>query len=290
MRTFQDMYTEAADITGDSSATTLVSIKGWINQAKNIFNSSVRHHITRESRTANIVAAQQYYQLPRECIRPTGIVVDGDPMIEIKSEQRWREVNSMTSSGTATHFFIRGAGEIGLWPIPSASITSGLEVYFETKEKDMTQADYTTGTVTVANGDQTIVHSAGGFTASMVGRYFSVTDGTDGFYYKIGAYTDVNTLELENVYEGASGAAKTFKIGESTQIPEEYQESLIDYACYRYYMRQKDDKIALEYKMLFEDAIERARMEYAPKTTSRVIASPYNNYIPNIFDQDFTVS
>lgn len=287
---FGTMCSEVQQDVGDETATTLILIKGWLNKAKNIFNASVRMHVTRDSRTANVVANQQYYQTPRECIRVSGISVDGVPMVEIKSEQRWRELNYSDSTGTPTNFFIKGTGEYGLYPIPSEAIASGIEVYFESREKDMTADNYTSGTITVVNGSQTITHSATGFTASMVGRYLAVTDGTDGFYYKIGTFISTSALGLENVYEGPDGAAKTFIIGESPQIPEEYHESLEDYAKFRWYLRQKDREIAMDFKKLFEADVERAKTEYGPKTTGRVIPSRYNQPHTNIFDQIETIT
>jgi hypothetical protein len=277
-KTFQDLYSEVQEMTGDTNTTTLAYIKKWINQGQRLFNAASKRYFLREEKSANLVANQQYYQLPVDCIRVKNVKVETTseprPVTEIQSEEEWDRMNMYSSTATdPTHFFIRGSKEIGLYPTPSTAYTSGLIISYEKGEKSMTQADYTTGTITVTNGDATITHSATGFTASMVDRYFQVTDGSEGYFYKIASYTDTANLELENVYQGSSGSAKTFRIGESSQIPDEFHESLIDYALYRYYLSKKDLGSAGEFKSLFEAALERCKENYSAKTSSAVIHS-----------------
>jgi len=238
------MYQEVQEMVADTNTTTLGYIKKWLNQAQRIFNNETKRYFLRESKTANIVASQQYYQLPIDCVRVRNVTIQTTDKpwetTEIQSEEEWNKLNKYSSTTSyPTHFFIKGMNEIGLYPIPSGAITNGLIISYEKSEKSMTQDDYTTGTVTVTNGDATITHSATGFTASMVGRYFQVTDGTEGYWYKIASFTSTSSMELENVYQGASGAGKTFKIGESSQVPDEFHESFVDYAMYRYYLSKK---------------------------------------------------
>jgi len=277
-KTFNDLYSEVQEMTGDTNTTTLTYIKKWINQGQRLFNAASKRYFLREEKKANLVASQQYYQLPVDCIRVKNVKVDTTaeprPVYEVQSEEEWDRMNMYSSTATdPTHFFIRGRNEIGLYPVPSTAYTSGLIISYEKGELSMSQADFTTGTVTVTNGDATITHSAAGFTALMVGRYFQVTDGSEGYFYKVASYTDTSTLELENVYQGSSGGAKAFRIGESSQIPDEFHESLIDYALYRYYLSKKDSGSAGEFKALFDSAIERCKENYSAKTSSAIIHS-----------------
>lgn len=291
-KTFNEMFLEVQEMVGDTNASTLVFIKKWINQAQKLFNAASKRYFLRDEKTANIVATQQFYQLPVDCIRVRNVKVDttsDEPkaLVEVQSEEEWNRLNEYASTANEPiYFFIRGKNEIGLYPTPSTNYTDGLVVSYEKAEKPMSQADYVTGTVTVANGDATITHSAAGFTAAMVGRYFKVND--DGFFYKIATYTDANNMELENVFQGSSGAGLSFTIGESSQVPDEYHESFVDYALYRYYLRQKDLQSANEFKALFDTSLGLCKELYSTKTSSGVIHK--NRFGVNVFHQVDTIT
>jgi len=276
MLTFTALHHSAQQISGDESAGTLIMFKRWINEASHIMRARLGRYWNRESATANLVADQQYYQTPENCLRVTGVVGIVDdaryPLEEVYNEERWNVLNTReVTSEIPAAFFIRGDDEIGIYPIPASAVTGGLEIYFEPREKNMSQDDYTTGTVTVTNGSATITGSGTTFTQAMVGRYFRVTDGSEGLWYRIATFTSTTVLVLENIYEGTSGAAKTYEIGEMANLPDELHEALIDYAMYRYSLRRRDPASTRDYRALWESAIDMARQNYARKTTSRVI-------------------
>jgi len=290
--TFEELYTECQELTGDSSAGSLILFKRWINKARGNFNSALGRYVTRKEKTTDTVASQQYYQLPKDCIRVTGVVYDDGttetPLTQIVSEDKWRELNMYASTGTPEGFFIRGIDEFGLYPKPASAVVNGIIVYYESSERDMTQEDYVTGTVTVTNGSATVTGSGTTFTANMVGRSFEVTDDSGGQYYKIAAYVGATEITLDNYYEEATGAGKTYAIGETSQIPEEFHTSFVDYAMMRYAMKQKDRAGKSDYKDLYEAAIEEAKNRYGSKTTKQV----FNNKrkLTDVFRQTGTLS
>lgn len=278
MLTFQDQYTQAQQTTGLSDAASTTKFKRDINQGGTRFMAVLRRPYNRTERYSNIVAGQQKYQTPEDALRVTEVTAnDGNqdiPLRQIPDERSWLMLNQSGVSGTPTHFFIIGNDEVGLYPTPSASVTNGLKLIFEPRHRLLTQADYTTGTIGVTNGDATVTHSAAGFTAAMVGRVLLVEDGTDGLAYKIAAYTDTSTLELENVYQGPTNAAVTngsWRIGEVMNIPEEFLEGPVDYAMYRHYLSRGDGSKAAGFKTLFDDSIATARDMYGAQTSSQVI-------------------
>lgn len=283
--TFQQLYQGVQEITGDTDTTNLPGMKRSINIGMQTMMAHMRRYWTRASKTADIVAAQQYYQYPTDAIRITGAVITSGgipyPLTFVTSEAEWRRLNIMTTATITipAYAFVRGQDEIGVYPTPSANISGGLEIYYEPRIPNMTQDDFATGTVTVTNGSATITHSAAGFTTKMVGRYFQTTDATDGLWYKITAYVDASNLTLENYYQGISGSGVTFNIGESPPIPEEYHENLIDYGAYRYYLDRKDVGVASEYKSLFDAALVNARSTYTSKTTSSIITNAFDDEV-----------
>lgn len=277
MLTFTQLVTAIQEITGDADTANTPGFKRSINIGMQKYMATMRRYWTRTSKTADLVASQQYYQFPQDAIRVTGVVVTNGgnpyPLQPMTSESQWRRLNVNASLGFAFpgYFFVRGQDEVGIWPIPSAAATSGLEIYYEPRTVNLTQDDYTTGTVTVTNGSQTVTHSAAGFTNRMVGRYFQTTDNTDGLWYKITAFVDASNLTLENYYQGISGSGVNFLIGECPPFPEEYHESLIDYAAYRYFLDRKEIAVANEYKSLFDESLMQCKETYSSKVTGSVI-------------------
>jgi hypothetical protein len=286
MITFQGSYEKCQAISGDTSAATLLTFKTDINQGSKKFNAAIGNYFTRRSKSASLTADQQYYQLPPDCIRVIGVdflqSANGRrfPVLEqIRSEYAWRQLNSNQQSGSLiSYYFVKGADEIGLFPIPSTTISSGLIIYYEPVAAKLTQDDYTTGTVTVTNGSQTVTHSGTGFTQEMVGRGFEVTDGSSLYSYKIAGFTSSSVLTLEEPYVGYSGASKTFVIGETFTFPEEYHDAPTDYALYRYFEMKNNPERAAYHKANFTAAVDEAKERYASSSSSQVITDSHYSY------------
>jgi hypothetical protein len=133
-------------------------------------------------------------------------------------------------------------------PIPS--VTGNLMVLRgRLQTRDLSIADYTTGTiVSIANGGTAVVGSGTTWTADMVGRYIKITEttaagGGDGFWYQIGTYTSATSIGLTKPYEGTSIAAgsATYTIGQCSVIPEAYDIAVV-YRSAALYWRDKGNK------------------------------------------------
>lgn len=277
MITWQESYEKAQTISGDTTAASLAMFKADINLGNRKFNAAIDNYFTRRSKSANLVADQQYYQLPPDCIRVIGIdfVQSGTrrlPVRQIRSEYQWRKMNFVQqSSNWITYYFVKGSDEIGLYPIPSDSVSAGLIIYYEPRSAELSQDDYTTGTVTVTNASQTITHSATGFSQNMVNRCFKVTDGSDGYSYRVSGFTSTSILTLEEPYLGYSGAGKTFKIGETFLYPEEYHDAPVDFALARYFEMNNNKERAAYHLGKFNTALNEAKERYASSSQSQVI-------------------
>lgn len=284
MRTWQELYEQAQSISGDDSAATLALLKSDINLGGHRLNAAIGRYFTRKQKSANLVADQQYYQLPPDCVRVkkvTATVSGGDvyPVKQIRSEFEWDALNIDTqSSDYITYFFVRGHDEIGLWPVPSTAVTSGLTIAYEPRDKDLTQDDFSTGTVTVTNGSTTVTHSGTSFTPQMANRVFKVTDGTDGFWYKIASAPTTSTLTLEEPYLGISGSGRTFKVGEVFLFPPEYHDAPIDFALSRFFELRQNPQRAQYHKMKYEEAVREVKEKYSSSTTSQVITGERDGY------------
>ena len=288
--TFTDQQTIAQEIVGLTDATTLLKLKRDINIGATKFMGLLGREYNRKSRFTDVVASQQYYQMPEDGQKLKEVIVSNGgwdvPLEQVADEHAWRMMNMMSTTGQPSHYFIKGNDELGLYPIPSSTVTGGIELVFSPKHVEVTQSDYLTGTVAATNGSQTITHSATGFTSNMVGQWFEVTDGSDGNWYRISAYNNSSTLTLENYYQGTSSSSLTFRIGQVMDMPEEYLESPVDYACYRHFLKRGDLEKANEFKALFDNAVDEAKNEYGNTTDSQVVLAEPQFRVYNPFRGD----
>lgn len=119
-------------------------------------------------------------------------------------------------------------------PIPS--VTGNLMVLRgRLQTRDLSIADYTTGTiVSIANGGTTVTGSGTAWASGMVGRYIQIANttaanGGDGFFYQIASITSPTVLELVKPYEGPtiSAGAATYLIGQCSFIPQAYDVGVV---------------------------------------------------------------
>lgn len=292
MLTYTQAYSRALDICGvpNTDTITLANLQADINQGLRIFKNASRRYWTRAEKSTNIVASQQYYQLPPDCVRVTTVRANTGsgsfnwPLKQVDSEELWNRFNVVPSNTVIApqYYFIRGNNELGLYPTPSTSVTNGLIVSYETRTPDMSIDDVTNGTVTVSNGNTTVTTSTNIVTPQMVGRWFQVTDGTDGNWYQIVTYDSANSFELGNDYAGISGSSHTFIIGQAPDIPEDYHLGLVYYAAYNFYLKRNESANAMQYKALFEDLLNQYKSNYASKTTG-IVQKPIGDDVFNIF-------
>lgn len=288
MLTFTQLKNRALDITGVQSSSTLdvTNIAQDINQGLRLFKNASRRYWTRKEVSANLVSGQQYYTFPQDIVRITEVRVNSNglnfPVNGVDSEAMWNRINIIPAMtiNLPMYYFIRGYNEIGLWPIPSEAVTAGLVVSYEPRLRDMSVDD--TGGVAGVTNASTAVTSSSLFNANMVGMSMTVTDGSDGNWYPITAYTNSSSITLENYYQGTTEASASVLIGSVPDIPEDYQLGLVYFAAYNFFLKRKDNATATMYKALFEDLLMQYKEVYAAKTTGQVQQS-IDDYRYSIF-------
>lgn len=279
MMTFGQLCSDTQDEAQDDSATTLRLIKRALNQGAQKFGAALRREYKVIERTFSTVAGERRLQMPEDCIRPSTIVITiggiDYPLVEIDDNERWNRLIADDSENDIPEFYhVVGADLYEIWPTPSTSNEDAGKIAYESRMRRMSIADYTTGTITVTAGSQAIVGAGTSFTAQMVGRKLIVEDGgdQDGRGYEITSFTDATHIAVENYYGGLGGGSKTYRIGEVPDFPEEYHESLIDYALYRVYKRRKARGMAKDAKDAFDEAVIQCTADYSSSSSS--------NYIP----------
>lgn len=150
-----------------------------------------------------------------------------------------------------------------LQPIPS-STGNHIVLRGRLNVRDLSIADYTTGTITsIANAGTAIVGSGTTWTADMVGRYIRITETTaanagDGFWYEIGSFTDATHIGLLKPYSGTSISAGTaaYTIGQMSPVPEAYDVAIAYRSAALYWQQNFDLNQAKTYWMMYDGGNE----------------------------------
>ena len=194
----------------------------------------------------------------------------------IQDIELWRQINSTTTQSTSNFVqfcFIKN-DRIELYPIPSSANTATIRYRFI--EKELTQDDYTTGTITtLANEGTAITGSDSTWTAGMVGRYFKIN--ADGQWYKISTFTSTTSIALQNEYQGTAIAAgsEAYTIGQIANIPPGTHELAVYYAVWRWALMKKDVQMGREFERMWKEGIGDALATSADRSSSGVVRSRF---------------
>lgn len=276
-------------LTNDSSSENLTYGDTLMNEAeKRVMNKGSWPFIQR-TKSITTVADQQFYDLPfnyRKLIGNPKITVGttGYVPTEVPDRATWDYLNSTTNSSDApSHFFIFNK-QIGLYPTPSTSGNTIL-IPYEIQQRDLSIADYTTGSVvSIANAGTTLTATGTAFQDSFIGRSIRITeddtvDSGDGEWYEIESVTSTTVLELSRPYDGTSisGATQDYAIGQTSVLPDGYDMLPVYKATEQYYIENdnmgKADRFGLLYDDLFDDLVS----DRGSKTSDLVV---------NSFDRD----
>jgi len=271
MKSFQELFTELQDVTGDSSAAQLVMFKRWINDTARLVAAAAPFLTLETELTVDTVDGQQGYQIPNKINKIRSVTVTvGDTIYRpktVEDPKYWEYLESrQAGEGDHTQFFMRQGNQILLWPTP-ATDGSTITIRGRKKLKDMSLDDYTTGTiVTATNGDETIVGDSTLWTTQNIGNWIRIDYTTGDFeWYEISSITDATHLELVKPYAGTSIAAgtETYTIGEFSEIPEDYLPLLYYKPLALYYMHLEDRTMADSYWMMYDGGKEAGKTSIA---------------------------
>ncbi len=279
MLTFQDAYTKFQTISGSTNSTDLLQGKQDINIGYKRFNAAIARYFTRKQAFTDLVANQQYYQTPIDSIRVANVTVTlanstlQFPLEQIRDEQEWRFKNIYPYYSTyVKYYFVYGNDQIGLFPIPSTTVSAGLRFVYQPQDVDLTKADYSTGTVTITNGGVTVTGVGTSWNQAQMGTMqFQVTDGSDGNFYEILSVNSTTSITLKTPYTGPSVAGVTYRLGQMFIFPGEFDDVPIDYALYRFWESRNNPSRAQYHKKNFDDAVNKAVEDYASSSISNVI-------------------
>ena len=195
---------------------------------------------------------------------------------EISTQEEWDRINEVVRTGDIMEYYRIYDGFLEVFPKPSTA-DSVVTINARHLARDLSLANYTTGTVDIlTKGSQLVTGSGTSWTAPMAGRWLRVTpsntataDG-DGYWYEIAKVISSTTLVLRKPYMGTSlttGAAAAYIIGEASLIPEPH-DTLPLYDALRYYFTSVDtdsDKATL-YGNLFKEGYANMVRDHGAKS------------------------
>ena len=284
-------YTSTRDLFGklvnDASTATLALGDILFNTAYREILASQPWAFLEASKSYSTVAGQQGYLLPYNCskvINVTAVVgtISYTPR-EITSRDAWDRLNINTAiRSNIPVFWYQYAGQVLLWPTPSASGNT-LNINYKKQVRDLQKADYTTGTiVTATNAVDAIVGSGTSWTANMAGSSINITNTNaantgDGLWYEIETITSATGLTLVKPFGGSSIAAgsASYTIGDLSVLPEEYQILPLYRAAQIFFLSVQPEVARLPktkmYEDLYKSQLAEMKITYGSKATSPVL-------------------
>lgn len=278
--TYTDILTKLKTQAKATESSVVTQLVQDMNTGYQNFASKLTRYWVRKQQFANLVASQQFYQLPVDINKIMAVSVSvastyNPPLEPVHSEEEWRRITSypMTSSWPS-YYYVVGNRQIGLWPIPSQAVLLGLRVVYQPRNFDLSIADVTSttlgATAAVINGSTTVTLSSAILTTDQTGLAFRVTGVLDDTFYPIVASTS-STLTLEAPYVAATASGQAFRIGQLPNLPPEYHAVPVHYALWLYFAANGDSPRALVNKGLFDDMTREALGLYSSALEASVI-------------------
>lgn len=256
---------------------------------------SSRHFTFREnSGTKTTGASQQFYTLPYDFLKLISVKVtvsstDYTPK-EAPSQEFWNKLNMSSVTSNIPEWYYVFNGQLGLYPKPSTAGNT-ITYYYERAVRDLSIADYTTGTILTASATAITGIGNMSWTSQMAGRYLNITlsnttNTGDGYWYEVDSVTNTANIVLKRTYGGTaiSAGAAAYTIGQTSILPEDYQALPIYKSAEQYWTLYGDTAKAQLYKGLCQEMYAGLVKEYSSKSTNPVIEDidiPMIN--PNLF-------
>lgn len=253
MKTFTIAASDFTTISSDASAANVTLGKSLINIGTRKILAMRDWLFFRGVREYTSAASTQSYPLPDNCWRVYGVKAYDSSCYyypkEIRDRRLWVNLNRTSVSGNIPQYYFVDeiAKKFEVWPVPTSTAVT-YYLYFGKKFVDMTSSnDYTTGTVSVAVNGVAVTGVTGVFTAAMVGRYLLLND----FRNEIVGYTSATAITVANQVAVAVSGAST-DIAECIPLPDGFEDMPLWFALWNYYLTREKDKLAKNYKEMFE--------------------------------------
>ena len=178
MKTYTTLRNLAGTLTNNTVSTHLTTMDQLINDNTRYLIQKFNLH--ERTKTAVTVASQQAYTFPYNYKKLINVTVTVGSTIyaptEITSRNEWDRLNSNPTSplsDTPQYYYVYN-NQVLLYPTPATS-SNTITYHYKVRTRDLSQADYTTGTVSITTATTVVTGSGTTFVADMVRRWIQVT-------------------------------------------------------------------------------------------------------------------
>lgn len=295
---FQNLAQNFSAVNGTTYAASTLGMK-LVNDALRYLVGTFFFNEATYTVPGGTVASQAGYTLPfnnKQVINTTVLIgsVLWQPQ-EIATRKAYDALNVITFTNDFPQYYYIYNNQLLLWPAPATS-SQTLTINYKKRIRDLSIADYTTGTVSVTTATTTVTGSGTSWTTNMAGRWLNIpitssnTTSGDDEWYQIASVASATSLTLNNAYQGQTVSGGTHTIGEVSILPEDFQDLPLYRALYIYHTSiVPNPQKATEYKLLYNEGYARLNAEFGSKTASVGVTSDnYRAVNPNLFQNNIT--
>jgi len=270
MKSYQEIYTECQDISGDDTAAFLTKFQRWINDTQRIACAAGGGkfpflEFTKDITTVADTARYDVHTSIRKILTVVTLDASGnvdetpDPVEDYDFWERLQRLDPASSD--ITQYFKQEKDDLLIWP---AFSTAGRTIRVRGRKRpvDMSKADYTTGTITsITSGAKALVGSGTSWNSRKpLGEQWIKIAGTDGDdrWYPIASIDGDTTITLASPYEGTTIAAATasYTLAEFPIFPGEYHMLCVYRPMALYFQSLQDRAMAQSYWRLYDGGKE----------------------------------
>ncbi len=301
MRSYSNYLADWQSLTNNTATTNQTLGLKLINDA--IRYLATKFYFNEKSYTVpgGTVAQQQAYTLPPdfEVLEDLTVQIGGylwQPATS-PSRKHFDMINLIPYYNDYPQFIYIWNGQVNIWPIPASS-SNVININYKSRIVDLSQADVTSGTVSVTTATTAVAHSGTSFASWMAQSgwlrisHSSAIDTTNGDnrWYQIASVASTSALTLDNQYQGATVAGGAFAIGDVPILPEDYQDLPLYRALYIYFTSiVPSPNQAKLYQELYDEGYKWLDEKYGSKDYSPVLTdsnTPVFN--PNLFPRNLS--
>lgn len=294
MKTYTGLRNQWGTLTANTSTANLALGDQLINDSLRYLTTKYFFNERTQVVPGGTIASTQDYPLPYNIKTLINVYVTVGSiryqLTECPNRTMWDSLNFVPYTSDIPQFYFIYNKRCYIFPTP-ASNSNVITYNYKCRLRDLSQADYVTGTVTLTNGSSTVTGSGTTFINDMTGRWIYATPPTgDGNWYEIASYSSATSLTLVNQYQGTTAAGITTLIGEVPLLAEDYQDLPIYRACSIYFTtRVPDPTRAQLFQQLYDEGEARLDAEFGSKSWSVAITPAdieVNN--PNLFTRSLS--
>lgn len=295
MISYSGFLSQFQDLTQNTSTTNATRGAFLVNQGLRDLTTKFYLNEVSQSFPGGTVAGQTAYQLPYNIKELIDLyIVSGSlryVVTEVPSAQFYDRLQFAQYSSDIPQYYWVFGGVANIFPTPASS---GMPLTFRYKERlrDLSQVDYSTGTVSVTTMTNTVTGSGTAWTEDMANRWIRIAANTtsnttsgDNEWYQIYTVGSATSLTLVNQYQGTTVAGGTYAIGEMPLLPEDYQVVALYYALWIYYTSiVPEPSQAKLWRELYDYGYAKLDAEFGNKSTDvRIFSDNMELTNPNVY-------